>query len=146
MSGKRAPCSCLGNPLHLRKFPLHFQSCLKVLRPLQQFLFPINFFWKFSKTLYVFYPNLEKHKKSHILLKRLQTFTENVHECKSKVKLLFLKDKKCKITTFFICRGFCRDPLTCSGFIQYRHFAGGKSSTGSMLNFSKIISEDLRQR
>ena len=58
---------------------------------------------------------------------------QNVHEGKTKVKLLFLQGKVCKITTIFICRGFCRDPLPCSGFILYLHFAGGKAGAGPLL-------------
>ena len=65
--------------------------------------------------------------------KRIQTLAQNIHECRTKVKLLFLQGKMCKITTFFICRGFCRDPLPCSGFILCLHFAGGKAGAGSLL-------------
>ena len=38
-----------------------------------------------------------------------------------------------RMSFFWKCRGFCRDPLPCSGFILYLHFAGGKSSAGPLL-------------
>ena len=81
-----------------------------------------------------FFSQILKNRKNQIFCrKRLQTLAQNVHEGKTKVKLLFLQGKVCKITTFFICRGFCRDPLPCSGFILYLHFAGGKAGAGPLL-------------
>ena len=39
-----------GNPLHLRKFPLHFQTCLKVgFKTSPAILLSKKFLWKFFK-------------------------------------------------------------------------------------------------
>ena len=128
------PLHVQGNPLHLRKFPLHFQTCLKVgFKTSPAILLSKIFYGNFSKK-FKFFSQILKNRKNQIFCrKRLQTLAQNVHEGKTKVKLLFLQGKVCKITTFFICRGFCRDPLPCSGFILYLHFAGGKAGAGPLL-------------
>ena len=50
--------------------------------------------------------------------KRIQTLAQNIHECRTKVKLLFLQGKMCKITFFHLEGGFAGTPLPC-GFILY---------------------------
>ena len=128
---KTRPLHVQGNPLHLRKFPLHFQTCLKVgFKTSPAILLSKIFYGNFPKKVQVFSQSLKNTKNQIFYWKRLQTLAQNVHEGKTKVKLLFLQGKVCKITTFFICRGFCRDPLPCSGFILYLHFAGGKAGAG----------------
>ena len=128
------PLHVQGNPLHLRKFPLHFQTCLKVGFKTSPAILLSKIFMEIFQKKFEFFSQILKNTKNQIFCwKRLQTLAQNVHEGKTKVKLLFLQGKVCKITTFFICRGFCRDPLPCSGFILYLHFAGGKSSAEPLL-------------
>ena len=38
--------------------------------------------------------------------------------------------KKCRNTTFIFCRGCCRKPLPCNGFILHLYFAGASQALG----------------
>ena len=115
-------------------------TCLKyVLWPLQQFsiIFLENFqsFFNFWKTLKIIY----------FAQTRLQTLSHNFLECRTKVNTCFCTVKWPK-KTLIIYRGFCRDPLPCSGFILYLHFAGGKSSARPLLYKPYfLLSEDIQQ-
>ena len=132
-SGKLAPCMCKATHCTCASSPCIFKLVWSMFYDLSS-NFPFkNFFGKFSKKSLSFWLNFGKHKKSYFVQKRLQTLAHNVLECRTKVNSCFCTVKWAKIQQFIICRGFCRDPLPCSGFILYLHFAGGKSSAGPLL-------------
>ena len=131
---ENSPPACARQPTAPAQVPPAFSNLFKICFMTSPAIFLSKFFFgKFSKKSLSFWLNFGKHKKSYFVQKRLQTLAHNVLECRTKVNSCFCTVKWAKKQQFIICRGFCRDPLPCSGFILYLHFAGGKSSAGPLL-------------
>ena len=119
-----------GNPLHLRKFPLHFQTCLKVGFKTSPAILLSKKYGNFSKKFKFFSQILKTEKIKYFVEKGFKLWHKMFMKAKPRLSYCFCKVKFAKSQHFSFAGGFAGTPSLAVGLFYTCILQGARQVQG----------------